>query len=93
MQGLGFEILGRNFHSKFGEIDIIAKKTKILHFIEVKATKTATNSIYRITPAKMDKIIKTINFYFLSTGLASEYQIDAICINGENLEFVENISM
>ncbi|HEC1788756.1 TPA: YraN family protein, partial [Campylobacter lari] len=34
----GFEILKRNFYSKFGEIDIIAKKDKILHFIEVKST-------------------------------------------------------
>ncbi|ELI0034280.1 YraN family protein, partial [Campylobacter coli] len=30
-----FEILKRNFRSKFGEIDIIAKKDGILHFIEV----------------------------------------------------------
>ena len=29
----GFEIIERNFHSKFGEIDIIAKKDEILHFI------------------------------------------------------------
>ncbi|WP_416346565.1 YraN family protein [Campylobacter upsaliensis] len=33
-----FEILERNFHSKFGEIDIIAKKDEILHFVEVKFT-------------------------------------------------------
>ena len=33
-----FEILKRNFRSKFGEIDIIAKKDGILHFIEVKFT-------------------------------------------------------
>ena len=34
----GFKILKRNFHSKFGEIDIIATKDEILHFIEVKFT-------------------------------------------------------
>ena len=39
----GFEILERNFHSRFGEIDIIAKKDEILHFIEVKAR---TNTRY-----------------------------------------------
>ncbi|EAK0706386.1 YraN family protein, partial [Campylobacter coli] len=33
-----FEILKRNFRSKFGEIDVIAKKDGILHFIEVKFT-------------------------------------------------------
>jgi len=32
----GYKILKRNFHSKFGEIDIIAKKDDILSFIEVK---------------------------------------------------------
>ena len=38
LKNQGFEIITRNFKSKFGEIDIIAKKTNILHFIEVKAT-------------------------------------------------------
>ncbi|WP_168236858.1 YraN family protein, partial [Campylobacter fetus] len=33
----GFEILEKNFHSKFGEIDIIAKKDDVLHFVEVKS--------------------------------------------------------
>ena len=93
MRQNGYEIVERNFHSKFGEIDIIAKKAQILHFVEVKATKTSLNSIYRITPAKMDKIIKTINFYFLSKNSSADYQIDAICINNDSVEFFENISI
>ena len=31
-----FEILDRNYRKKWGEIDIVAKKDDILHFIEVK---------------------------------------------------------
>jgi putative endonuclease len=33
----GYSIIGRNFLKKWGEIDIIAKLGKKLHFIEVKA--------------------------------------------------------
>ena len=33
----GFNILGKNYRISFGEIDIIAKKDGILHFVEVKA--------------------------------------------------------
>lgn len=35
LQKEGYAILERNFHSKFGEIDIIAKKENILHFAKL----------------------------------------------------------
>jgi len=31
-----FQIIKRNYWKKWGEIDIIAKKSDILHFVEVK---------------------------------------------------------
>lgn len=33
----GFEILERNYLKPWGEIDIVAKKNKTLHFVEVKS--------------------------------------------------------
>lgn len=32
----GFEIVVRNYRKKFGEIDIVAKRTRMVHFVEVK---------------------------------------------------------
>lgn len=32
----GYRILSRNFHTRYGEIDLIAQKGEILAFIEVK---------------------------------------------------------
>jgi putative endonuclease len=32
----GFSIITRNYLRKFGEIDIVAKKGEVLHFVEVK---------------------------------------------------------
>ncbi len=36
LDGKGFEITERNYRKKFGEIDIVAKKEEIIHFVEVK---------------------------------------------------------
>lgn len=36
LENSGFNILQRNYRTKVGEIDIIATKDEVLHFIEVK---------------------------------------------------------
>ena len=87
----GYLIIDRNFYTKFGEIDIIAKKDNILHFIEVKSGKNF-QSIYNITPTKMKRIIKSINVYLKKYKLNNPYQIDAITIDNGKLEFIKNIS-
>jgi len=84
-------VLERNFHSRFGEIDIIATKDDVLHFFEVKYSKNY-DPIERITPAKLNKIIKTINFYMYNTNIELDYQIDALLVNNKLIESVENIS-
>ncbi len=35
--GKGYTILDRNYLKKFGELDIVAKKQGIIHFVEVKS--------------------------------------------------------
>ncbi|MDD2383284.1 MAG: YraN family protein [Sulfurospirillaceae bacterium] len=91
MQQEGYTILARNFHSKFGEIDIIAHKEDILHFCEVKYSKLY-DPIIRITPSKMAKISKTIDYYFLKMKVSCDYEIDAILVTEEKLELIKNIS-
>ena len=84
-------MLERNFHSRFGEIDIIATKDEILHFFEVKYSKNY-DPIERITPAKLKKIIKTIDFYMYNNDMDLDYQIDALLVNNKLIEIVDNIS-
>ncbi|WP_263832281.1 YraN family protein [Sulfurospirillum oryzae] len=87
----GYTIFMRNFHSKFGEIDIIAKKENILHFCEVKFSQNY-DPITRITPSKMAKIIKTINYYLLTHATTDDYQIDAILVTPKTIEIIKNIT-
>jgi len=37
LQNKGFDVFKRNFRQKCGEIDIIAQKDGVLHFVEVKS--------------------------------------------------------
>ena len=87
----GFMVIERNFFSRFGEIDIIAKKDGVVHFIEVKFS-TSSEPILAITPKKMRKILKTIDYYLLRHKIDC-YQIDALLLKPNSVEIVENISL
>ena len=82
----GFSILERNFTITSGEIDIIAKKKGVVHFIEVKSASANFNqSVTRATtidpvqnmhPMKMKKFLKTVELYRLWRNLDSDFSID-----------------
>lgn len=88
----GFEIIERNFYSRFGEIDIIARKEGVIHFVEVKGSQKY-ESIYAITPKKLSKIIQTLKFYLSKNSITSPYCIDAIAFSGEEIAYIPNITL
>jgi putative endonuclease len=99
----GYEILGRNFQRRCGEIDLICHKDGSLHFVEVK-TRTL-RSVERfgppqdaVTTAKRRKLIETALTYLSEKGDDGNtaWQIDVISIvyagqkEEARLEFIEN---
>lgn len=88
----GFEIIERNFYSRFGEIDIIAIKEGVLHFVEVKGSERY-ESVYAITSKKLAKIVKTIKFYLCKNHLCCSYCVDAIVVTGKDLSYLPNITL
>jgi len=89
----GFEIVDQNVYSRFGEIDIIAKKNGVLHFIEVKSSLDYESAIYNITSKKLQRVIKTAQVYLKKNGIASEYVFDAVIVTPHQIEIVENLTM
>lgn len=87
-----FRILDRNYRKKWGEIDIVAEKDSILHFIEVKAvsceTKTLPNSTQAYQPEenmhfwKRKRLAKAIQTYLSEKKIAdaTEWQVDVAAI-------------
>ena len=89
----GFLIIERNFYSRFGEIDIIASKDEVLHFIEVKSGLDYESAVQNITPQKLSRLIKTGDVYMKKNKLDVDFMYDALIITPNNIEIVENITL
>ncbi|WP_434580397.1 YraN family protein [Sulfurimonas sp. NW15] len=93
LQEHGYTILEKNFYSRFGELDIIAFKDNILHFVEVKSGENYELAIQNITPAKLSRLIKTAQVYMKKNTLDPEYMFDALIVTPKNIEILENITI
>ena len=90
----GFKIIEQNFYAKkLGEIDIIAKKESTYHFIEVKSANDYEIAINNITPAKLSKIKRSIDYYLQIKKLDVSFCIDIIIVVNEDIDFLENITL
>ncbi len=74
----GYEIAARNFSTKLGEIDIIARKGRIIAFVEVKSR--AEGCLYAprlaVTPAKQKKLCKAAMLYCIKNGMNGQPRFD-----------------
>lgn len=63
--GRGYEIIDRNWKTKWCEIDIIAKKDNTVHFVEVKyrSNSTTGDGFAAITKAKLKQITFAAEYY------------------------------
>lgn len=90
----GYKIIERNYLKKWGEIDVVAKKGSILHFIEVKSVSCVTldESALRLRsgqdyrpednmhPWKLKRLSRVIQTYLLEKDLDCEWQLDLITV-------------
>lgn len=89
---LGFTVLERNFYSRFGEIDIVAIKDDVVHFVEVKSALDYELAIQNVTPQKIRKLLKTGNVYLKKNRITFKYVYDAVVVTPSSIEVVENIT-
>jgi putative endonuclease len=93
----GYQILARNYRSRFGEIDIVARKTKTICFVEVKYKQNQGFGLPQeaVTKKKLDKIFKTAKFYLYENDFSDnqDWQIDVLAINKNtsDYDFFENV--
>lgn len=92
----GFNIITSNFYTRYGEIDIIAIKDNILHFIEVKSRandQPSFDPIRSINEVKLNRIIKSVHMYLEQHDEGLDFCIDVILLRGQALEFIENVTL
>ncbi len=92
IRSLGFQIIERNFTLRGGEIDIIAIKDEVLHFIEVKSG-SSYDPLYNITPKKLQHVINTAHRFMQKKQLDLAFQIDAISVQDNSCKLIENITI
>jgi putative endonuclease len=89
----GYRIIDRNVYNRFGEIDIIALKNNVLHFVEVKSGVTYESAVHNITKSKLQKLNRTLQTYLQQKRLNGDYCIDVLIVSDEGLEWIENITL
>ena len=91
---LNFMIIETNFYAKkLGEIDIIAKKDDVYHFCEVKSAQNFELAVQNLTKSKLSKIKRSVDYYLQIKKLNVAFCIDAIIVNDDSIEILENITM
>lgn len=91
----GYKILEKNFYCRMGEIDIIALRDGMLHFVEVKGRETIKYGYPReaVTKYKQKKIIKSAQYYFMlkcSGEVPCQFDVIEIIIESKKINHIEN---
>ncbi len=99
----GYSVIDRNWTCPLGEIDIIATKDNMVHFIEVKSVQMRLparegegyNPADNITRGKLQKIIVTCMEYLHKVGLGglSEWQMDVLLVRFDTISKQAQIQM
>ena len=80
LRSKGYSIIDRNYHSRYGEIDIIAQEKNFLVFIEVKTRKenSMVTAFEAVDTIKQKKIIKTAMIYLMNHKIDLQPRFDVI---------------
>lgn len=95
----GYRIIGKNYRRPFGEIDIIAERDKVAHFVEVKASLYFQNTSFipevRIDRRKVRNLKKICETYLQETDapMDKEWQIDVVSVILNSDGSVRDISL
>ncbi len=82
----GCDVLERNFTIRGGEIDIIAKKGNLIHFVEVKSRKKdpLSSGEEALTKTKISRIIKAAHEYISRNDIDISAVYDAAIVEISN---------
>lgn len=91
LKARGMRVLFRNYHSRYGEIDLIAADDRYLAFVEVKcrARGSLTQPLETVTRVKQLKILQTAQCFLQQypSRLQPRFDVAAVTATGEKLSF------
>ena len=90
---LGYEVVDRNWRRRTCEIDIVARKDGVIHFVEVKYRQTdiAGSGLEYITTKKLQQMAYAAQRWVAENNWLGEYTLAAIEVSGDGFEVTEFI--
>ena len=89
-----YKILANGYHSRFGEIDLIAQNRKFLVFVEVKLRKSARFALAReyVDTRKQDKLRVTASLYLSRnpTNLQPRFDVIEVYTDTKEINHIDN---
>jgi putative endonuclease len=71
----GYKILSHRYKSRFGEIDIIAKKSRKIVFVEVKARRAKSTIEEVLRPKQLNRIKRAAEFFIATNPQFQNYDL------------------
>lgn len=94
LRNKGLRIAARNYHCRYGEIDLIAREGTTVVFVEVRsrASEAYGGAAASITAAKREKLLKTARHYLAGITPLPPCRFDAMLVTGEppRIEWIRN---
>ncbi|MDF2690646.1 MAG: hypothetical protein K0S29_501 [Gammaproteobacteria bacterium] len=91
LKNKGLKLICRNFHSRFGEIDLIMQDQSSLVFIEVRfrSSEKFGSSAESVSFLKQQRLIKTAQFYLLHHPQNAACRFDVLAIRPHNTQSID----
>lgn len=91
LQQHGLKLLHCNYHSRFGEIDLIMQDGDTHVFVEVRLRGSSSfgGAAASIDARKQAKLIKTAQYYLTSLKRMPACRFDAVVMQSANLQHIE----
>jgi putative endonuclease len=78
----GYRILAKRFRTRYGEIDLVARRRNLVAFVEVKARASLDEAAYAVTPRQQARIIDAAQAWLMAHPEHAEFELrfDAMLI-------------
>jgi putative endonuclease len=93
LQTHGLKLLTRNWHCRFGEIDLVMQDGATLVFVEVRLRSRSDfgGAAASVTPAKQRKLLATARQYLTTLKTLPPCRFDVVALNGnEPPDWIKN---
>ncbi|MGH7195557.1 MAG: YraN family protein [Candidatus Saccharimonadales bacterium] len=96
LQAQGYKILNQNWRTKACEIDLVAQKSKVIYFVEVKYRQSADQGggLEYITGKKLQQMAFAAKIWVAENNYEGQHCLAAVEVSGEDYEvtgFIDNV--